>query len=106
MGKTVRVKTWEQFKELAIKKKPKSIVYVNSQGISGKHLTGLELILPVEDTQYKIIDSAKGNKMRKTGIPIRTDKKGNRFIEDDDLKSFLKTQLQREDLQVFSYWTI
>ena len=106
MGKNVRVKTWEEFKRLAIEKKPKSIVYINAQGIPARNLTGLKLLLPTEGTQYIFIDYAEGDKLRKTGIPIRTDKKGNHFIEDDDVKSFLKTQLQNKDLQIFSYWTI
>jgi hypothetical protein len=106
MGKTFRVKTWEEFKRLVIEKKPKSIVYIIAQTIPARDLTSLKLILPGEGAQYLFIDCAKGNKLRKTGIPIQTDKKGNRHIEDDDVKSFLKTQLQRDDLQIFSYWTI
>jgi len=106
MGKNVQVKTWEEFKGLAIEKKPKSIVYIIAQSIPAKNLTSLKLILPVEGTQYIFTDSAKGNKLRRTGLPIHSDKKGNRFIEDDDLKSFLMAQLQREDLQIFSYWAI
>jgi len=106
MGKNVRVKTWKEFKGLAIEKKPKSIVYIIAQSIPAENLTGLKLILPVEGTQYIFTDCAKGNKLRRTGIPIHTDKKGNRFIEDNDVKSFLMAQLQREDLQIFSYWTI
>ncbi len=106
MGNTVRVNTWEAFKRLAIEKKPESIVYIIAQSIPAKNLTALKLILHAEDTQYLFADCAKGDKLRKTGIPIHTDKKGNRFIEDDDVKSFLTTQLQREDLQIFSYWSI
>jgi hypothetical protein len=106
MGKNVRVKTWEEFKGLAIENKPKTVVYIIAQSVPAKNLTGLKLILPVEGTQYIFTDCAKGNKLRKTGIPIHIDEKGNRFIEDDDIKNFLKTQLQREDLQIFSYWTI
>ncbi len=106
MGKNVRVKTWEEFKRLAIEKKPKSIVYIIAQSIPARDLTALKLILPVEDTQYIFTDSAEGNRLRRTGIPIHADKKGNRFIEDNDVKSFLRTQLPKEDLQIVSYWTI
>lgn len=105
MGKNVRVKTWETLKRLAIENKPKSIVYIIAQSIPARNLTALKLILPVEDTQYIFTDCAKGNKLRKTGIPIHTDRNGNRFIQDDDVKSFLKEQLRRKDLQIFSYWT-
>lgn len=106
MGKNVRVKTWKEFRGLAVREKPESIVYIIAQSIPAKNLTGLKLILPAEGTQYILVDCAKGDKLRKTGISIHTDKKGNRFIEDDDVMSFLKTQLQREDLKIFSYWTI
>lgn len=106
MGKNVRVKTWEKFKRLAIEGKPKNIVYIIAQSIPVRNLTALKLILHVEDTQYIFTDCAKGDKLRKTGIPIHSDTKGNRFIKDEDVKSFIKTQLQREDLRIFSYWTI
>lgn len=106
MGRTIRVRTWEEFKELALEKKPKSVVYIIAQSIPAKNLTSLKLILPVEGAQYIFTDSAQGDRLRRTGIPIQTDKKGNRFITDDDVKSFLKTQLQINNLQIFSYWTI
>ncbi|UCC57744.1 MAG: hypothetical protein JSW14_05035 [Candidatus Bathyarchaeum sp.] len=104
--KNVRVQTWEEFKGLAIKQKPKSIVYIIAQSIPTKNLTSLKLLLPLEGVQYIFTDTAKGDKLRRTGIPIRTDKKGNRFLEDADIKNFLKTQLQRKDLRILSYWTI
>lgn len=105
MAKTIRVNTWQEFKALALEKKPKSVVYVIAQSIPARNHTGLKLILPVEGIQYIFVDSAKGDKLRRTGIPIRTDKKGNRFLTDEDVKTFLRTQLQIKDLQIFSYWT-
>ena len=105
MAKTIRVKTWQEFKELALEKKPKSVVYVIAQSIPARNHTGLKLILPVEGVQYIFADSAKGDKLRRTGIPIRTDKKGNRFLTDEDVKTFLRTELNISDLKIFSYWT-
>ena len=105
MAKTIRVNTWQEFKELALEKKPKSVVYVIAQSIPARNHTGLKLILPVEGVQYIFADSAKGDKLRRTGIPIRTDKKGNRFLTDEDVKTFLRTELNISDLQIFSYWT-
>ena len=105
MAKTIRVKAWQEFKEIALEKKPKSVVYVIAQSIPARNHTGLKLILPVEGAQYIFTDSAKGDKLRRTGIPIRTDKKGNRFLTDEDVKSFLRTDLQIKDLKIFSYWT-
>lgn len=102
---SIRVKTWEAFKKLALEKKPKSIVYVISQSIPARNLTSLQLIMHTKDAQYLFTDFAKGDKLRQTSIPIRSDAKGNRFLEDSDVKDFLKTQLKREDLRIFSYWT-
>lgn len=73
---------------------------------SASNLTGLKLLLPVEETQYILTARAKGNKLRGTGISIRTDIKGNPFIEDADVRSFLRAELQNEDLRIFSYWKI
>jgi hypothetical protein len=105
MGRTIRVKTWEEFKALALEKKTKSVVYIIAQSIPARNLTSLKLILPVEGAQYIFTDSAKGDKLRRTEIPIQTDKKGNRFITDNDVKNFLRIQLRINNLQVFSYWT-
>jgi len=105
MSKTLRVNTWQEFKELALEKKPKSVIYVIAQSIPARNHTGLKLILPVEGAQYIFTDSAKGDKLRRTGIPVRTGKKGNRFLTDEDVKSFLRAQLEISNLQIFSYWT-
>jgi hypothetical protein len=105
MGRTNRVKSWEEFKALALEKNPQSIVYVIAQSIPTRNLTSLKLILPVEGAQYIFTDSAKDDKLRRTGIPIQTDKKGNRFITDEDVKNFLRAQLPIRNLQIFSYWT-
>ena len=105
MGKNFRVKTWEEFKSLVIENKPSSIVYIIAQSIPSCNFTSLKLLLSIGDTQYIFVDTARDDRLRRTKIPIRTDKRGTRFLEDDDIKKFLKTQLRREDLQIFSYWT-
>ena len=105
MGKNIRVKTWEEFKSLTIENKPSSIVYIIAQSIPSCDFTSLKLLLSIGDTQYIFVDTVKDDRLRRTKIPIHTDKRGNRFLEDDDVREFLKTQLQREDLQIFSYWT-
>ena len=62
-------------------------------------------MLPVEDTQYIFTDSAKEDKMRRTKIPIRQDSKGNQLLTDEDVKQFLKTELDIKDLKILSFWT-
>lgn len=105
MPKTCRVKSWEEFKKLAYAKNPKSVVYVIAQSVPSRDHTGLKLILPVEGAQYIFTDTAKGDIMRRTGISVRINSNGNRFLTDEDVKSFLRTELKIKDLKIFSYWT-
>jgi len=107
-GGVVKVKTWEEFKRLAIELEPNSIVYnIEQSGLSpARELTSLRLIMPCREAYYVFLDFSTGEKLRETGIPIRKDKKGNRYIEDEDVTNFLKTQLKKENLTICSYWTI
>jgi hypothetical protein len=105
MPDTFRVHTWQEFKEIAYAKNPKSVVYVIAQSIPARDHTGLKLILPVEGAQYIFTDSAKGDTLRRTGIPVRTGNKGGHFLTDEDVKRFLRAELQIKDLKIFSYWT-
>jgi hypothetical protein len=105
MAKTVRVKSWEEFKRIAVEKNAKTVTYIIAQSIPAGNYTGLKLIMPVEDTQYIFTDTAKDDKMRRTGIPIHADKNGNKFLTDDTIKSFLRNNLEISNLQIFSYWT-
>ena len=105
MPNTIRVKMWQEFKALVYTRNPKSVVYVIAQSVPSRNHTGLKLILPVEGAQIIFTDSAKGDVMRRTGIPVRTDKNGNRFLTDEDIKLFLRTNLEIKNLQIFSYWT-
>ncbi len=102
--RTIRVKTWDEFKNLVTEKRPKSIVYIIAKSIPASNLTSLKLILPTEGVQYIFVDSAKGDKLRQTKIPICNSGE-TCFIKDEDIKNFLTTQLKRENLQIFSYWT-
>ena len=104
--RSIRVKTWEEFKGIAMEKKPKSIVYIIAKSIPARNLTSLKLIMPIEDMQYIFVDFAKGDELRQTGIPIHSNKEGIRFLEETDVKKFLKKHLGRDGLQIFSYWTI
>lgn len=106
MSELVRVRTWKEFKRLATKLKPASIVYSIDQNAMSKtkELTCLRLILPAPDAYYVYVDFPKGNIMRDTEIRLHEGQNG-RFLEDQDITDFLKKALGREDLAVFSYWT-
>jgi len=107
LSKTLRVRKWKEFKQLAGKLKPKAIVYsIDQNGTTKtKELTCLRLILPTQNACYIYIDFPKGKKLRETEIPIIEKKDMPRYLEDQDIIVFLKKQLQREDLKVYSFWT-
>ncbi|MEM3729042.1 MAG: hypothetical protein QXF75_07615 [Candidatus Bathyarchaeia archaeon] len=104
----VKVRSWTEFKRLVESFKPKTIVYnIEQNGLSPKReLTNLRLILPSGPAYYVFLDFAEGERLRETGIPLRKDAKGNRYLEEEDVVKFLKEQFKREDLTVCSYWTI
>lgn len=108
MGRVIRVNNWQEFKRLAVNLKPDSVVYnIEQNGFSPeRELTCLRLIMPTQDAYYIFLDFPKEEGLRETLIPIRRDKNGNRYLDNSDVRSFLKTQLERKDLTVCSYWTI
>jgi hypothetical protein len=106
LSEVVRLRKWKEFKQLAMELKPASIVYsIDQNGMSKtKELTCLRVILPAPNAYYVYLDFPQGNMLRDTAIPIHENKYG-RFLEDTDVINFLKKELGREDLAVFSYWT-
>jgi hypothetical protein len=106
LSEFVRVRTWEEFKRLAVELEPAAVVYSIDQNAMSKtkEPTCLRLILPAQNAYYVYVDFPKGNALRETAIPIRENKNG-RFLEDQDVIRFLKNALGREELSVFSYWT-
>ena len=89
----IRVKSWIEFKRLVVELKPDSLVYIIEQnGLTPKReMTILRLILPAKNGYYIYLDFPKENALRETAIPIHDDK-GNRHLEDDDIKRFLKKE--------------
>lgn len=108
MKDLIRIRKWEEFKNLVSKLKPDSIVYsIDQHGMSRtKELTALRMILLAKNGYYVFLDFPKGseNNLRETGIPIRKDKKGIRCLEDEDIKQFIEKEFGK-DLPVFSFWT-
>ncbi|MEM2431577.1 MAG: hypothetical protein QXX94_06455 [Candidatus Bathyarchaeia archaeon] len=104
-GKIVRVYSWEEFKRLIRKYDAKELAYRIEMGVPARHLTGLRLILPVTGTQYVFIDTASGDKLKKTGIKLRVDKLGNMYISDEDIINFVRSEIGR-DIRLYSYFTM
>ena len=104
----VRVRKWTEFKRLVAEFKPDSIVYSIDQNAMSKNkeLTALRFILLAGGGYYVYLDFPRGkeNVMRETGIPIREDENGVRYLTDEDVVRFIKQELG-ETLKVFSFWT-
>jgi len=105
-GKVVRVKSWEDFKNLIMKYAADTIAYNIEQGVPARHLTSLRLILPIRKVQYVFIDTAAGEHLRKTGIKLHKDNLGNIYIRDEDVIKFLKSELKIKNLKAHSYWSM
>ncbi|MEM2394337.1 MAG: hypothetical protein QXW82_03675 [Candidatus Bathyarchaeia archaeon] len=105
---TLKIRNWAQFKHLVETLNPEAVVYnIEQNGLSSKReLTNLRLILPSGPAYYVFLDFPKGEALKETGIPLRRDDKGNRYIEEEDVVKFLRAQFKRNDLIICSYWTI
>jgi hypothetical protein len=103
----VRVRSWEEFKSLVREKKPRSIVFVLEQsGFSpNKELTTLRLIMLSNKRYYIFFDFPKGETLRETKISLHKDKKGIPYLDEDEVKAFLKKQFEEDKIEVYSFWT-
>ena len=101
----IRVRSWAEFKQKVRELKPNSLVYIIEQNglTQSREMTILRLILPADKGYYVYLDFPKGNALRETGI-IFHDDKGNRSLDDDEIKCFLKKEFG-EKMPIFSYWT-
>jgi len=96
----VRVKSWEEFKQLAVKFQPKAIAYNIEQSIPARELTSLRLIIPAGKSYYIFLDFPKNDRLRETGIPFHRDKHGNRYLRDEDIINFVRKELKRANLAI------
>jgi len=98
----VHVKTWTQFKQLADTLKPSNIAYTMQRAPLSKPPIGLRLIFTVENTQYVFLDFAKDDALKQTKIPVQINAYGEAFLNEDTIKEFLRSQLNRKNLQIYS----
>lgn len=103
----MRIRTWQEFKHLVTEKKPGSIVYILEQNgfAADKEITILRVIMLHDKRYYIFIDAPKGEALRETGIPLCKDKRGTRFLDEDQVKNYLKNQFEEENLEIYSFWT-
>jgi len=102
-GKVERVLTWNRFKELLLKLDPKEIYYAQGNAPLSRPPVELRLIFTAKDAQYVFVDTAKGYTLRRTKIPVRVDKYGNFYLEEENIEEFIYTQLGRNDIKIRSF---
>ena len=102
MAKVVHVKTWDEFKRLAIIHKPNTIAYTLQRAPLSNPPIGLRLVFASKDVQYVFLDVAEGKSLKRTKIPVTPDLAGEFCFEEEDIKNFLKTELKRDDLSIIS----
>ncbi len=54
---------------------------------------------------YMFFDFPKDGSTKETGIPLHADKKGILNLDEDEVKAILKKQFEKDNVQVFSFWT-
>ncbi len=94
------MKTWDEFKKLAISLHPKSVVYNLQRAPLHKPPICLRLMFPSGENQYVFIDFAMGESLRQTKIPIVMPEKGEEYVRDEDIKRFIVKELGRNDLLI------
>ena len=103
----VRIRDWEEFKRLVSEKKPKSIVFVLEQNAlsPNKELTTLRIMLMHNMRYYIFLDFPKDHFLKETKIPLHKDKNGLWDLDEDEVKNILKQIFEKDNLEVFSFWT-
>ena len=103
----VRIRDWGEFKCLVGEKKPKSIVFILEQNAlsPNKELTTLRIILMHDARYYIFLDFPKDHLLRETKIPLRKDKNGLWNLDEQEVKNILEKQFEKDNLEVYSFWT-
>ena len=103
----IRVRNWEEFKRLVVEKKPKSIVYILEQNAlsPNKELSTLRIILMDSKRYYIFLDFPKGQFLKETRIPLHKDKNGLWNLDEDEIKLILKKTFEKDNLEIYSFWT-
>ena len=98
-----RIQTWDEFKNLLIKLQPGEIFYAQGLAPLATPPVELRLIFTAEKVQYIFIDTAKEGFLRRTKLPVSSDKYGNSILEEDDVANFIRSELGRVNIMIRSF---
>jgi hypothetical protein len=101
----VRTRDWEAYKRLVREKKPSSITFVLEQNALSPHkeLSSLRIIMLHDKRYYMFFDFPKGNRLKETCIPLHEDKNGILNLDEDEVKTILKKEFEKDNIEVFSF---
>ena len=63
----------------------------------------LRLTFTAEGVQYIFVDTPEESILRRTKIPVHTDRYENPQIREEDVKGFIRTELKRDDIKIRSF---
>ncbi len=103
----IRVRDWEKYKQLVKEKKPSSITFILEQNAlsPNRELSTLRIIMLHDKRYYLFFDFPKNGFLKETGIPLRKDKNGIFNLDEDEVKTILEKEFEKENVKVFSFWT-
>jgi hypothetical protein len=103
----LRIRNWEEYKRLVSEKKPQSITFILEQNAlsPNRELSTLRIIMLHDRRYFMFFDFPKNGALKETGIPLRKDAKGLLNLDEDEIKTFLKKQFEKDNVEVFSFWT-
>ncbi len=101
----VRIRDWEENKRLVSEKKPRSITFILEQnGLSpNRELSTLRIIILHDKRYFMFFDFPKDGALRETGIPMHKDKKGILNLYEDEVKTILRKQFGKDNVEVFHF---
>ena len=98
-----RVLTWTKLKKLLMELRPDEIYYAQGLAPLARPPVELRLIFTAEGVQYIFVDTPDKGILRRTKIPVRTDKYKNPKIEEEAIKTFIRAELRRDDVKIRSF---
>lgn len=102
-SKVERVLAWTRFKKLLIELHPDEIYFAQGLAPLARPPVELRLTFTAEGVQYIFIDTPEERVLRRTKIPVYTDRYENPHIREEDIKKFIRTELRRDDIKIRSF---
>lgn len=103
MNKVERVFTWADLKKLLIELRPDEIYFAQGLAPLARPPVELRLMFTAGGVQYVFVDTPEKGILRRTKIPVRTDKYKNPRIEEQDVEKFVRTELRRDNIKIRSF---